>query len=459
MALRSATRQAARGTSLLSQLHSDLSHRWYSSASSRRLRAVEDLRRKRLAQQQSAEGPVSPPPSPQQLARDTPWSLQQQEPRAVALTDASLAPVFGNSALVVTRELEWGTLAPGFEQANRYTIRNADGAVVAYLAEETNSLASAVGRQLQRRRRPFVATLLNPAGDVIFRVRRPLYLINSSTVVEDSFGRQVGEIRAVWHLYKRQYDLFLHDTQFGAVRSGLLAWEFEVKDEQGEPLARVDRNFTGFARELFTDFGHYAVHFGAALQDADPGLTRGPARTAASAVSGGDALVPSTTDVWHPSPYARPLQLTERAACLALAIAADFDYFSQHSGSPGLMGGVMMPIPMPMPFPSGGGASDTASAGGVAGAGTEESPQQDEGHAEESTRPLERDWRDREALGGDEPFKPEAEQPTWSDKWFGSEEDEGDGDDGDDDEDGGGGGGFGTLGRVLGTIWDSNREE
>ena len=122
----------------------------------------------------------------------------------------------------------------------------------------------------------------------------------------------------------------------------------------------------------------------------------------------------------------------------------------------------MMPIPMPMPFPSGGGASDTASAGGVAGAGTEESPQQDEGPAEESTRPVEQDWRDREALGGDEPFKPEAEQPTWSDKWFGSEDDEGgrgDGDDGDDDEDGGGGGGFGTLGRVLGTIWDSNREE
>ena len=458
MALRSATR----GVSLLSELRSHLSLREYATASSRRLRAVEELRRRRLEQQREA---VSPPPSPQQLARDSPWTMQAHEPRAVALTDASLAPVFGNSALVVTRELEWGTLVLGFEQANRYTIRNADGAVVAYLAEETNSLASAISRQLLRRRRPFVATLLNPAGDVIFRVRRPLYVINSSTIVEDSFGAQVGEIRAVWHLYKRQYDLFLHDTQFGAVRSGLLAWEFEMKDEDGLSIARVDRNFTGFARELFTDFGHYAVHFGAALQDADPGLTRGQhPRAAASAAAGSDALVPSTTDVWHPSPNARPLQLTERAACLALAIAADFDYFSQHSSSTGLMGGLAMPMPMPMPFPMpGGGASDTASAGGVAGAGVgaDEAPQQEEGPSSgEGSRPVERDWRDRESLGGDEPFKPEVEQPSWSDKWFGNEEDGEEGDaGGDDDDEAGGGGGFGTLGRVLGTIWDSNREQ
>jgi hypothetical protein len=281
-------------------------------------------------------------------------------------------------------------------------------------------------------------------------------------VVEDSSGTQVGEIRAVWHLYKRQYDLFLHDTQFGAVRSGLLAWEFEVKDEEGASIARVDRNFTGFARELFSDYGHYAVHFGAALQDADPGLTRGQHPREAANAAGGDALAPSTTDVWHPSPHARPLQLTERAACLALAIAADFDYFSQHSSSTGLMGGLAMPMPMPMPFPvPGGGASDTASAGGVAGTGADEVPQQEEeGPSSGTSRPGERDWRDREFLGGDEPFKPEAEQPSWSDKWFGNDEDGDDGDDGDDDDDAdGGGGGFGTLGRVLGTIWDSNREE
>ena len=41
--------------------------------------------------------------------------------------------------------------------------------------------------------------------------------------------------------------------QFAAVQGGLLAWEFELKDEAGGTLALIDRNFSGFGKELFTD--------------------------------------------------------------------------------------------------------------------------------------------------------------------------------------------------------------
>lgn len=157
-------------------------------------------------------------------------------------------------ALVVTREAEWGTLLLGFEQCNRYTVRDAgSGEVVAYLAEETTSVGGAVARQLLRARRPFSATLLNPRGDVLLRVRRPLYLLNSRTVLEDAAGGEMGEVLQSWHLWRRHYDVFLDRRQFGRVRSGLLAWEFTVEDEKGAPLARIDRNFIGLGMELFTD--------------------------------------------------------------------------------------------------------------------------------------------------------------------------------------------------------------
>jgi len=155
---------------------------------------------------------------------------------------------------VVTREAEWGTLLLGFEQCNRYTVRDAgSGEVVAYLAEETTSVGGAVARQLLRARRPFSATLLNPRGDVVLRVRRPLYLLNSRTVLEDAAGAEVGEVLQSWHLWRRHYDVFLDRRQFGRVRSGLLAWEFTVEDAEGAPLARIDRNFIGLGMELFTD--------------------------------------------------------------------------------------------------------------------------------------------------------------------------------------------------------------
>ena len=65
-----------------------------------------------------------------------------------------------------------------------------------------------------------------------------------------------------WHLWKRNYDLYLGKRQFASIEGGLLAWEFVLRDAAGGVLALVDRNFQGFGKELFTDAGKYVVHFG-----------------------------------------------------------------------------------------------------------------------------------------------------------------------------------------------------
>ncbi len=52
----------------------------------------------------------------------------------------------------------------GFEQANRYTVLDQDGNVVALLAEDLGGLGKAVGRQFLRTRRSFTATVFSPDG-------------------------------------------------------------------------------------------------------------------------------------------------------------------------------------------------------------------------------------------------------------------------------------------------------
>lgn len=73
--------------------------------------------------------------------------------------------VVGHPALVITRNVEWGTVIFGFEQANKYTIYDQQGNVVALLAEELGSFGKEVGRQLLRTRRPFTATVFSPDGE------------------------------------------------------------------------------------------------------------------------------------------------------------------------------------------------------------------------------------------------------------------------------------------------------
>lgn len=82
-----------------------------------------------------------------------------------SLNVPALATILQRPALVVTRPIEWGTVLLGFEQANRYSIYDEQGVLVAHLLEEEGGIGRAVGRQLLRTRRPFTATVLNAEGE------------------------------------------------------------------------------------------------------------------------------------------------------------------------------------------------------------------------------------------------------------------------------------------------------
>jgi len=65
----------------------------------------------------------------------------------------------------------------GFEQANRYTVLDQDGSVVALMAEDRGSIGKEVGRQLLRTRRNFTATVFSPDGGC-----QPSQLLSTSPI-------------------------------------------------------------------------------------------------------------------------------------------------------------------------------------------------------------------------------------------------------------------------------------
>ncbi|KAF2826806.1 Scramblase-domain-containing protein [Ophiobolus disseminans] len=115
--------------------------------------------------------------------------------------------------------------------------------------------------------------------------------------------------------------------QFARVDEPFMSWDFSLKSEDSRLIGSVNRNFGGFAREIFTDTGVYALRMDSA------------GTTESELVSG--------------------MTLDQRAVMLATAVSIDFDYFSRHSGT-----GVGSMWPMWMPWWGGGEA-----AGGAAGAG------------------------------------------------------------------------------------------
>ena len=133
--------------------------------------------------------------------------------------------------------------------------------------------------------------------------------------------------------------------QFAYVDEPFLSWDFSLLSADSRLIGSVNRNFSGFGREVFTDTGVYALRMDAAGLAAEPGHLI--------------SKTGSTKEIAHDASEAG-MTLDQRAVMLATAVSVDFDYFSRKSGGVGFM---------PIWFPWGGGGGGAAAGEGAEAAG------------------------------------------------------------------------------------------
>lgn len=185
--------------------------------------------------------------------------------------------------------------------------------------------------------------------------------------------------------------------QFAYVDEPWLSWDFSLLSDNGRLVGSVNRNFSGFGREIFTDTGVYMLRMDAAALAEEPKhLISKTGRSSEQA---------------EESPGVNGLTLDQRAIMLATAVSVDFDYFSRHSGGGGGM--------MPLWFPWWGGGAEAGGAGAGAEAGAVE------GAAGESG------IEDAAGTGQNTPSGGSQDGDLWgndSDPWGGNDGDSGGGD-------------------------------
>jgi uncharacterized protein YxjI len=176
--------------------------------------------------------------------------------------DPGLRALLSSDCLAIQRELEFANILIGYEQANRYSIRDRQGQIIGFICEVGDGIGKAIVRNLAATHRTFQADVLDPQGRLLLRITKPLHLIQSNLLIENDKAVQIGQVKMDWHVWKRRYDLFYGAQPVGRVDGEFLAWEFTVKNEVGERLAVVDRNWMGLGRELIADAGRYVIYFG-----------------------------------------------------------------------------------------------------------------------------------------------------------------------------------------------------
>lgn len=128
-------------------------------------------------------------------------------------------------------------------------------------------------------------------------------------------------------------------NQFAYVDEPFLSWDFALRSSDSRLIGSVNRDFSGFARELFTDTGVYALRMDSASFNP-----------------------PGSDTPAHNNPITG-MSLDQRAVMLATAVSIDFDYFSRHSGHSGGF------FPLWFPEFGGGAAAGEAGAAGETAAG------------------------------------------------------------------------------------------
>ena len=88
--------------------------------------------------------------------------------------------ILSEPTLVIGRQLEMMNVIVGFEQQNKYSIRNEQGNQIGTIYEEGDSFLHVLKRQLLRTRREFKADVVDVHGNVVFKVNRPIkWFLNS----------------------------------------------------------------------------------------------------------------------------------------------------------------------------------------------------------------------------------------------------------------------------------------
>jgi uncharacterized protein YxjI len=176
--------------------------------------------------------------------------------------NTALAPLQRHSALRVQQKKEWGEILLGFEGRNRYQVVGDNGEPLYFAGEVGSGAGLFLLRMFLKASRPFTMELKSPSGVTALRVRRPWRFWLSCADIEDGEGRLLGSVKQRFSLFTKRYDVLGPSGEVLAQLRGPLfkPWTFII-EESGREVGRIQKRWSGFGKEMFTDADNFGVTF------------------------------------------------------------------------------------------------------------------------------------------------------------------------------------------------------
>jgi uncharacterized protein YxjI len=175
----------------------------------------------------------------------------------------ALAPIQRNSALRVQQKKEWGEILSGFEGANRYQVIGDNGQPLYFVGEVGGGFGLFLLRSFLKAKRPFTMEVKATDGSTALRLERPWRWFFPYMEVLDGQGRHLGALQYRFAFFQRLYDVLGPSGEVLAQLRGpfFKPWTFII-EEGGREVGKIQKKWSGFGKEMFTDADNFGVTFG-----------------------------------------------------------------------------------------------------------------------------------------------------------------------------------------------------
>lgn len=190
--------------------------------------------------------------------------------RDVARAGAGGAATSGGGTVLTESVLVVNQKAKVFELTNEYAVFDRDANQIGAVRQVGQSTARKALRLLTSLDQYLSHRLeiVDMQGRVLLRLTRPAKLLKSRVVVEDSTGRELGQIVQQNVIGKIRFSLEAGGQAYGSINAeNWRAWNFNIQDQTGTEVARITKTWEGLAKTLFTTADNYVVHIHRTLED------------------------------------------------------------------------------------------------------------------------------------------------------------------------------------------------
>ncbi len=172
--------------------------------------------------------------------------------------------IFTEPVLVVNQK------AKLIELTNQYAVYDRSGAQIGGVRQVGQSAGRKVLRALTSVDQ-FLTTKLevvDMAENVLLRLTRPAKVMKSRVVVSDAAGNELGQIVQQNVIGKINFSLEAGGQTYGSINAeNWRAWNFSIRDHEGQEVARITKTWEGLAKTMFTTADNYVVEMKRELEE------------------------------------------------------------------------------------------------------------------------------------------------------------------------------------------------